>query len=441
MNKSDSERVKALLRSRNHKPAKSAWTANLIVINCCSVRQSAMDRIYAQINKFVVLKKKIILAGCLLESDKKKLLNKNVSFWHPDEYFEKLPIRENKFRAFAPIMTGCNNFCAYCVVPFARGREKSRPAEKIIAEVKSLVKKEYKEIVLLGQNVNSFRSLTDYRLPTTAKNKKAVVGSRSTVVDFPELLRLINTLPGDFWLTFLTSHPKDMSDELIETVVQCQKISPHIHLPIQSGDNAILKKMNRHYTVAHYKGLIKKLRAAFNQARTDRRRPLFPPLAISTDIIVGFPGETDKQFQNTAKLMREIKFDMAYIARYSPRPGTAASKLKDSVSPAVKKCREKILNEILKKTALANNKKYPGKTAAVLVEEIKRDFIFGKTQTNKTVKFSIGRHPDPAATRSESLTNYSAASRHRNNRRIAIGQIVTVKIINAAPWGLKGKLC
>jgi len=367
MNKNDSERIAAILEQRGHKPASNAQGADLIVLNSCSIRQSAVDRIYGKINRFG--NKKIIVAGCLLEYDKKRLaVHKNISFWHPNDYFNLSPIPQSRFSAFVPIMTGCNNFCSYCVVPYTRGREKSRPAKEIIAEVKSLIKKGYKEIILLGQNVNSYsynrkhithnNNLLPERTPKTSRAK-------SKAIDFPKLLKLINNLPGDFRLMFLTSHPKDMSDELIETIARCQKITPQIHLPVQSGDNQILRKMNRHYTTAHYKKLIKKIRAAFKKYRPSgaksplegrakaapgaalARKTNFPPVTISTDIIVGFPGETKKQFQNTVKLCREIKFDKAYIAKYSPRPGTAAAKLKDDVSPKEKKRRWLILDKLI----------------------------------------------------------------------------------------------
>jgi tRNA-2-methylthio-N6-dimethylallyladenosine synthase len=231
-------------------------------------------------------------------------------------------------------MTGCNNFCSYCVVPYTRGREKSRPAETIIKEVKYLARNGCKEILLLGQNVNSYSS-TDYSLQTTAKkSREAVVRSRSAVVNFPRLLRLINDIPGNFIIKFISSHPKDMSDELINAIAECWKVSKEIHLPIQSGDNTILRKMNRHYTVAHYKKLVKKIRRKI------------PNAVISTDVIVGFPGETKKQFENTVKLFKELKFAKAYVSMYSPRPGTMAYKLEDNVPYAEKKHRWLILDKI-----------------------------------------------------------------------------------------------
>jgi len=313
MNKSDSERIASILKKQGYLPALKEAEADLILINVCSVRQSAVNRVYAKVNKYFK-KKKIILTGCVLKEDKNKLKNKVSEFWHPDYYFECLPIHQSKFQAFLPIMTGCNNFCAYCVVPYTRGREKSRPAKEIIREIKSLVKKDYKEVILLGQNVNSYKD----------KN-----------VNFPKLLKKINNIKGNFKINFITSHPKDMSDELIETMAKCQKLIKEIHLPVQSGDNEILKKMNRHYTASHYKKLIRKIKQKI------------PGIKISTDIIVGFPGETKKQFQNTVKLAKEIKFEKAYVSKYSPRPGTLAFKLKDNVSPQDKKTRWQILEKLI----------------------------------------------------------------------------------------------
>jgi tRNA-2-methylthio-N6-dimethylallyladenosine synthase len=347
------------------------------VINACSVRQSAINRVFSQVHKFHASdgkkRKKIILAGCLLESDKKKIQEKIDEFWNPDKYFchnksaEVVPrqLAEERPRrlSLVPVMTGCNNFCSYCVVPYTRGREKSKPAGEIIKEIKSLIKNGCKEITLLGQNVNSYRSLIKSSSPQTRlkddstlqERGGALKGRRSAEacehhlpsipssteegkqIDFSSLLRLINSIPGNFTIKFLTSHPKDMSDELINAVAGCEKVAKEIHLPIQSGDNAILKKMNRKYTVVHYKKLIKKIRAKI------------PNSIISTDVIVGFSGETEKQFQNTVKLFKEIKFDKAYINKYSPRFGTIAYKLKDDVSQKEKKQRWKILEDLANK--------------------------------------------------------------------------------------------
>jgi len=386
MNHSDSEKITTRLQSMGHKKAPNVQAADLVVINACSVRQSAIHRVYGKVENYK--NKKIIIAGCVLPKDKEQLLEKNVEFWHPDEYFCLPATCENNFSAPVPIMTGCNNFCTYCVVPFTRGREKSRPAKEIITEIKKRLRNGVKEIILLGQNVNSYQD----------KN-----------LNFPKLLEMINNLPGNFWLSFLTSHPKDMSDELIEVAAKCQKVTPYVHLPIQSGDNEILQKMNRRYNVSHYKNLIKKIRQSFK-----KYRPAFPPVAISTDVIVGFPGETKKQFENSAKIMRELKFDMAYLGRYSPRHGSAAAKLKDNVSPKEKRRRETALNDILTETVSSNNKKYLGKKVFVLIREIKNGFAFGKTATFKTVKIP-GKNLKP-------------------------GDLTEVKITKTLAWGLGGEV-
>ncbi len=328
MNESDSEKIASLLQQQGHKPVKSEADANLIVLNCCSVRQAAIHRVFAKVHEHFK-NKKVIVAGCILETDKEKIKDKVAEFWHPDSYFECNPLEiinspspPLKLRggwgalSYVPIMTGCNNFCSYCVVPYTRGRERSRPEVDIISEVKALIKKGHTNIMLLGQNVNSYH-----------EDKSS----------FLKLLKKINDIPGNFNLSFMTSHPKDMSDELIKTMAQCEKLVKNLHLPIQSGDNTILRKMNRRYTVAHYKSLIKKIRQAI------------PGIKITTDIIVGFPGETKKQFDNTIKTCRQINFDGAFIAKYSLRPGTAAAKLKDDVPQEEKKRRWRILDTLINK--------------------------------------------------------------------------------------------
>jgi len=232
---------------------------------------------------------------------------------------------------------------------------------------------------------------------------------------------MVNDIPGNFWIRFTSPHPKNFSDELINEMAKCQKLTPYLNLPIQSGDDEILKKMNRPYTAKQYKNLVKKIRSAFKKYRKAPKQNKFgtgcsleKEVSISTDVIVGFPGETKKQFQNTVKLFKEIKYDMAYIAKYSTRPGTAASKLKDNVSPQEKERRYKILTGILKETALENNKKYIGKEVEVLIDSRKGDLYFGKARTYKTVKVKCNKN--------------------------LIGKFIRAKIIDALPWGLEGKL-
>ena len=288
-------------------------------------------------------------------------------------------------------MTGCNNFCSYCIVPYVRGREMSRPPQEVIKEVKDLIRKGYKEIILLGQNVNSYNpQLND-------------LTTKQPLKDFPDLLEYIAKLPGNFWLSFLTSHPKDLSDKLIKVIAENINICPYINLPVQSGDNEILKKMNRKYTIKQYVELVKKIRKNI------------PGVAISTDIIVGFPGETKKQFANSVKLFKDIKYDMAYLNQYSPRQGTASAKLAETVLHSEKEKRERELDKVLNQTALAINKKLICRTLDVLVERKgKGDLWLGKTRTFKVVKF--------------------------NSDKKLLGKFVKIKITKAKSFGLEGKI-
>ena len=409
-NEADSERIAGLLEKMGYKKALDENSANLLIFNTCSIRQTAEDRVFGLNKKLKELrisaeggsasggknkKLKIILTGCMTHypvNQLKKRLSE-IDIFLPIKDIQKLPqllkgqtsklevrpLYKSDFRAYIPISNGCNNTCSYCIVPLARGKEISRPAEEIICEAERLVKNGYKEIWLLGQNVNSYKN-------------------------FPDLLRKINDIPGNFWIRFTSPHPRYFSNELIQVMAECEKFGHYLNLPVQSGDNEILKKMNRPYTAEKYKELVEKIRKAI------------PDIALSTDVIVGFPGETEKQFQNTAKLFEEIKFDMAYISQYSPRPRTAASKLEDDVPREEKKQREKILTEILKKTALENNQKYVGKTEEVLIEKIKKDHLLGKNKINKTVRISFDN------------SNYPS-----------IGELKKVKITKALDWSLEGE--
>jgi len=324
MNKADSERIAAILEKKGCKPAKTAREADLVLINMCSVRQSAVDRVYGKINNLKKLKEKkpklkTILTGCILKKDKKKFAMFFNEIWDNKNYFKEKPKCQNKSIAFVPISNGCNNACTYCVVPYTRGALNCRDHQEILKEVKSFIKKGFKEIWLLGQNVN------DYHSP---KNKS---------IDFTKLLKLVNDIPGNFRILFTSPHPKNFSDGLIDILAKCEKFGNYLNLPMQSGNNQILKRMKRNYTAREYKKLIEKIRRKM------------PEIKLSTDIIVGFPKETKKQFQDTAKLFKEIKFSWAYISKYSSRPGTAAFKLEDDIPLSEKKKRETILREILKK--------------------------------------------------------------------------------------------
>jgi len=411
MNKSDSERIRTIMENNEYQEVFLIKQADFIIINSCSIRQTAIDRVYGRINQTRkhYPQKKIIITGCLLKNDIKKIRDKvdlifNISnlsdlprflnnrlskknstksYFKIKPKFSTLPIAE------IPIMTGCNNFCSYCVVPFVRGREISRPVEEIINEVKNALESGAKEIWLLGQNVNSYDYLRDDK-----------------IVKFPDLLRIVNEIPGDFWIRFTSSHPKDFSDDLIQAMTESKKYKPYLNLPIQSGDNSILKKMNRPYSISQYKKIIKKVRKQI------------PGVAISTDIIVGFPGETKKEFENSQKLFKEIEFDMAYILKYSPRYGTTSFKFKDLVSKEEKIRRAKVLEKILIKTALKKNKKFLGRQIKVLIYRQDEDCLMGKSEHYKTLKVFL---------KEKTKENF-------------VGKFVDTKITKVSSWGLGGEL-
>jgi len=328
MNKSDSERIATVLENMGYRKTLNEGEADLIVVNMCSVRQSAVDRVFGISQKLYKLKGqkpnvKTILTGCILKEDRKRLAEKFDLIVDKEKYLRCPPKFQNLPIVYIPISNGCNNACSYCVVPFTRGRLVCRNHIDVTKEIKDALQKGAKEIWLLGQNVNDYKS----NVRCQSQNVKTV--------NFAGLLKMINKIPGNFKFFFTSPHPKNFSDELITTLAECEKFGKYLNLPVQSGDNKILKRMNRKYTVKDYINLVKEIRKRM------------PEIKLSTDIIVGFPGETEKQFQNTAKLVKEIKLNWAYIAKYSPRPGTAAFKLKDDVPWTEKKRREKILREII----------------------------------------------------------------------------------------------
>lgn len=448
MNKSDSERIASLLESASFEKAQEESDADLVVLNICSVRQTAIDRIFGNVKKYRKILKhkphfKSVITGCVLEKDKDKfkgMFDLVIDIREIDKIFDRLGIvvekdkfssnesyfnidskHQSKTTAYVPIMTGCNNFCSYCVVPYTRGREYSRPVEEIISEISALVEKGYKEIILLGQNVNSYRGKVEGRKSKVESGHfiiEEIEQCGDETIDFPALLRMINNIPGDFWIRFLTSHPKDISEELIRTVSKCDKCTEYMHLALQSGDDEILSKMNRKYTTKHFLALIELIRT------------YMPGAEITTDVIVGFPGETEKQFKHTADVMKKAKFDMVYINKYSPREGTVSAKLPNDIPLEEKKRREKVLTEILEKTALANNKKYIGKTIDVLVEKVDDEFIYGKSRTFKNVRIPLIYPPETVQSPEE----------YHHSFEILTGNFISVRIAGADPWGLEGEV-
>jgi tRNA-2-methylthio-N6-dimethylallyladenosine synthase len=339
----------------------------------------------------------LALTGCLVNSDLQALRNK---FPYVDYFFKPgetpqwltgaaqltkvLPYKPSP-STFVPIIQGCNNFCSYCIVPHRRGREKSRAIAEVLSEAKELVRRGAKEVILLGQNVDSYGH--------------DLVGKP----DLADLLGELNAMPGIARIRFLTSHPKDMSSKLIEAIANLGKVCKQISLPVQSGDNDILEAMRRGYTVEYYHQLVLEIRNRI------------PAVALSTDVIVGFPGESEIQFQRTANLLRELKFDTVHVAAYSPRTGTlAAREFKDNIPSDEKKKRLHIIEQLQEKIATQINAEFLGKVVLVLVEEIKKGKWQGRTQDGKLVFF--GDNGD------------------------YLGQLVEIKITKTSPWALQGKV-
>ncbi|MDO8451640.1 MAG: radical SAM protein [bacterium] len=383
-NHADSERIARYYESRGYTCAGAIEDADDVVINTCMIRQSAEHRVYGLVHNLSLEKEngrdlKIVVTGCMVGMALREKTGKMLSLLQKkmprvDEFlpieevgFDHAPIRTDKVHAWVPISNGCNNFCTFCVVPFTRGREISRPFDDIVLESYQLASSGFTHITLLGQNVNSYgsdlllgeetaQSLRDvpegtyfqtqplrlrgqslHAKPTYVKH----LGRLRIPTLFPQLLSELCKIDGITSLDFISSNPWDFSDDLIKTIAKNTKISRHLHLPVQSGDSRMLKKMNRWYSREEYLGLVKKLRTEI------------PDITISTDIIVGFCGETEEQFQNTVSLARSARFSKAYISMYSDRPMTAAHRIyQDDVLYSVKKQRWQILEELINKTNL-----------------------------------------------------------------------------------------
>lgn len=413
MNVSDSERVAAVFEKLKIRQAKDEKTADFIVINACSVRQTAIDRIWGLIKNFEKINQHrrlvTILTGCLLPEDRRKFeqkfdfvfnikeLSRLESFLRhrhalvKEQYFSILPKTADTFRAYVPIMTGCNNYCSYCAVPYVRGRELSRSVEEVLSEIKALAAGGTKEITLLGQNVNSYQPKDKVNFSRENPFKQC----------FACLLWEVNQLAGLERINFVSSHPKDLRPDVIRALSLPKQVN-YLHLALQSGDNQVLKKMNRRYTAGDFARLIKKV------------RKVKPDIAIGTDIIVGFPGETRKQFERTLDFYKKIKFDISYNAMYSPRSGTAAAKLLDNVPLAEKKRRWHELQTLMEKIAYEKNQKYVGKTVSVLVDSCQTDYCEGNSWEMKRVRIKPRRDSKP-------------------------GEIVAARIDGAKEWILLGR--
>jgi len=447
MNMSDSERTRPVIERMGYSWTDNEEEADLLGVLACSVRQKAIDKVYSRIHKWNKRKDRqnllTFLTGCILPADKVKFmklfdivfpmselqqlpemisqygivtpvslqqsqenidyrndrlkdlkqkagslkLNEHIfDFWHVD------PEYTSHFEAFVPIQNGCDKFCTFCAVPYTRGREVSRPSKEILDEVQSLIDRDFKSITLLGQNVNSYG-----------------LDKNGDEIGFPELLEKIGKLGNksgkEFWVYFTSPHPRDMTDEVIEVIAQYPNLAKQIHIPVQAGDDKMLIRMNRKYSVDDFRKIIKTI------------RELIPEATIFTDIIVGFTGETDEQFENTRKIMHEFEFNMAYIAQYSVRPGAVSSRWEDDVPVKTKKQRFHKLTEDLTRVSHEQNKKMLGKTYRVLIrgKERNQKYLAGLTEGKINVRV-------PSA--DDSL----------------IGKIVDVKINIATEFSVAGEI-
>ncbi len=424
LNVSDGEKIKGLLSSMGFGFTDNENAADLIILNTCAVRESAEDRVFGIVGSMKKLKENkpsviIGIAGCMTAqshiAEKIKKSYPQVDFVLGTSAINGLPallrdslrgrgfgadiseyddfsavvpqLRDSSFKASVPIMFGCNNFCTYCIVPYVRGRERSRKPEDIISEVRELVSSGYKEIMLLGQNVNSYG--------------KDLENSMS----FPQLLREINAIEGDFIVRFMSSHPKDASKELIDTIFECDKIAKHLHLPVQSGSSDVLRRMNRRYSAEDYLSIV------------DYIYSKDPDFSLTTDLIVGFPDETDEDFKETLDIIKRVRYDNIYSFIYSKRSGTKAAEMPDAVSDEIKSRRMRELLEVQRNISTEHYKRFIGRRMRVLADDVskkKKGCITGKSSEFIIVEFEGD----------ESL----------------IGQFVDVEVTGSMNWAVTGRI-
>lgn len=421
-NEADSERIRGMLEDAGYGLTDTEEGADVIVINTCAIREHAEQRVFGNVGALVHTKRrhpgqKIFVCGCMMGQPEIAGKMKN-SYHHVDGLFsthhlwefpsllyrvlttnkrvfatedsagsiaEGIPVsRSNGLKAWVSIMYGCNNFCSYCIVPYVRGRERSRMPEDVLAECRELIEAGYKEITLLGQNVNSY-------------GKDLECG-----VDFSDLLAQIAEIPGDYLIRFMTSHPRDASEKLFATMAKYPTIAKQLHLPFQSGNDRILKEMNRHYDSARYLELVRQARTAM------------PDLVLTSDVIVGFPGETEEEFEDTVKLIETVGYDALFTFIYSPRPGTPAAKMPDPTTKQEKNRRFDRLCDTQNRISAARHHAYVGKCFRVLVDGKDGEQLTSRTEGGRLVRFS---GPDDL-----------------------IGQFCTVRITESTTWSLVGAL-
>lgn len=434
LNENDSEKLSGMLEEMGYEETENQKEADLIVFNTCCVRENAEDKLFGKLGELKRLKEEkgiiIAIGGCMMQekhiTDKIKesypfvdlLFGTHTLYKFPEdllkalkekkkledvidiegEIHEGLPIKRNsELKASVTIMNGCNNFCSYCIVPYVRGRERSRQPRDIIQEVKELAQRGYQEITLLGQNVNSYLRVE--------REKGMAFEAYEGVNSFATLLRAINKIEGIQRIRFVSPHPKDFTDDVIHAIAECDKICKLIHLPLQSGNTRILKEMNRKYTKEQYLTLAEKMKKTI------------PDLTLSTDIIVGFPGETEEEFEDTLDVVRKLKFEQVYMFLYSRRVGTPGDKMENQIPEEQKHKRFDRLKALVESQIQENNQKYLGTIQKVLVEgESKNNdaFLTGRTDSNKVVIFEGDKD--------------------------LIGKIIDLKIVSEHMWYLKGEL-
>ncbi len=393
-NVSDTEHLKGYLEMMGYGFTDDLSKADLVLYNTCAVREHAESRVFGNVGILKANKRArpgmlICMCGCMAQQPKvsekikksypyvdilfgtgvrhrfpefvyRKMTTGKRVFENPEPdtgIFEGIPVhRDGTFKAWLPIMQGCNNFCTYCIVPYVRGRECSREPEAVIAEAEEIIKGGAKEIMLLGQNVNSYGKTTQHKMT------------------FAELLRRINAIEGDFRIRFMTSHPKDCSDELLVAMAECEKVEKHLHLPVQCGSDRILDRMNRRYTAEGYMKLV------------DRAKELMPEIQLTSDIIVGFPGETEEDFQKTLELIKKVRYYSLFTFIFSPRPGTPAEKMEDNESAADKSRRFAEMLRVQEEISRELNAEVIGRKVRLLIEEIDGDVLVGRSSENLVVR-------------------------------------------------------
>lgn len=434
LNENDSEKLCGMLEKMGYTKTEKQNDADLALFNTCCVRENAEDKLFGKLGELKRLKEQkgiiIAIGGCMMQekhiTDKIKesypfvdiLFGTHTLHKFPEDLYkvieekrkledildidgkiyEGLPIkRDSKIKASVTIMNGCNNFCSYCIVPYVRGRERSRQSRDIIEEVKKLAKEGYKEITLLGQNVNSYLRVE--------REKNIPFEEYQGVNSFATLLRAINKIDGIERIRFISPHPKDFTDDVIEAIADCEKVCKLVHLPLQSGNTKVLKEMNRKYTKEQYLNLVEKMKNKI------------PNLTLSTDIIVGFPGETDEEFEDTLEVVEKVGFEQVYMFIYSRRVGTPGDKMQNQIPEDIKHKRFDKLKALVESQIEENNKKYIGTTQKILVEgESKNNsnMLSGRTESNKVVIFEGSKE--------------------------LIDKIINIKIISQHMWYLKGEI-